>query len=71
MRFFLLCIGFFMAVVGGVSLVAYLNLLTVGYTLLEYSFFLLRRIETYVFLFGTILVWIIVYPSMSRKRKKK
>jgi len=59
-----------MAVAGGISLVAYLNFLTVGFTLQEYTLFLIQRIETYVFIAGTILVWIIVYPSLSRNRVK-
>ncbi|WP_416151259.1 hypothetical protein ACM26V_09920 [Salipaludibacillus sp. HK11] len=71
MRLFLLCIGFIMAVAGGISLVAYLNLLTVGFTLLEYSIFLLQRVETYFFIIGAAIVIAIVYTPVSRKRLTK
>ncbi|WP_280769266.1 hypothetical protein [Salipaludibacillus daqingensis] len=71
MRLFLLCIGFIMATVGGISLVAYLNLLTVGYSLQEYSLFIVQRVETYMFIVGMILIWVIVYPSMNRNQRKK
>ncbi|WP_233254310.1 hypothetical protein [Salipaludibacillus keqinensis] len=68
MRIFLLCLGFFMAVTGGISLVAYLNLLTVGFSIQEFSLFLLQRIETYMFLIGLFLIWLIVYLSKTEKK---
>ncbi|PYZ93943.1 hypothetical protein CR194_10140 [Salipaludibacillus keqinensis] len=57
-----------MAVTGGISLVAYLNLLTVGFSIQEFSLFLLQRIETYMFLIGLFLIWLIVYLSKTEKK---
>ncbi|MCD8510210.1 MAG: hypothetical protein LRY73_10280 [Bacillus sp. (in: Bacteria)] len=66
-RFFLLFIGFGLAVIGGISVLAYLNLLTVGYTLSEYFQFLLRRLELYIFILGIILVWTMIYLPLKRR----
>ncbi|ADU31165.1 hypothetical protein [Evansella cellulosilytica] len=66
-RFIFLFIGFGLAVAGGISLVAYLNLLTVGYTIKDYALFLLGRIEFYIFLLGLLLVWGMIYLPIRRK----
>ncbi|MFA9555819.1 hypothetical protein ACERII_00730 [Evansella sp. AB-rgal1] len=66
-RFILLFIGFGLAVVGGVSIVAYLNLLTVGFTIKEYGLFLLGRLEFYIFLTGLFLVWGMIYLPFHKK----
>ncbi|WP_096189395.1 hypothetical protein [Evansella halocellulosilytica] len=66
-RFVFLFIGFGLAVIGGVSLVAYLNLLTVGYTVIEYLLFLLGRIEFYVFIIGLLIVWGMLYLPIRMK----
>ncbi|MDQ0255409.1 hypothetical protein J2S74_002791 [Evansella vedderi] len=66
-RFFLLFIGFGLAVAGGVSVLAYLNLLTVGYSLTDYFLFLLGRIEFYVFVVGILIVWIMIYLPLNKK----
>ncbi|MCE7794876.1 hypothetical protein K8O68_21030 [Salipaludibacillus sp. CUR1] len=71
MKFFMLIIGFALAVFGGVSLVAYLNLLTVGYSLQNFLLFLVQRIETYMFAAGIFIIWIIVYFPMKRGHKRK
>ncbi|SDZ00898.1 hypothetical protein SAMN05421736_10565 [Evansella caseinilytica] len=67
-RFIGLFIGFGLAVVGGVSLVAYLNLLTVGYTLADYGLFLLFRVELYVFFLGLVIVWSMIYFPFTKKK---
>ncbi|MDG5789145.1 hypothetical protein QA612_16935 [Evansella sp. AB-P1] len=66
-RVTMLFIGFGLAVIGGVSIVAYLNLLTVGYTLLDYLQFLIGRIEFYVFLLGLFIIWGIIYFPFRKK----
>ena len=66
-RIFLLFIGFGFAVLGGVSLVAYLNFLTLGFSLSEYALFLLTRIEFYLFIAGLILIWVMIYMPNRKK----
>ncbi|MBU9713265.1 hypothetical protein [Evansella tamaricis] len=66
-RFFILFIGFGFAVIGGVSIVAYLNLLTVGYSIAEYLLFLVGRLELYLFLLGILLVWGMIYLPFKMK----
>ncbi|MCK0472630.1 hypothetical protein [Halalkalibacter sp. APA_J-10(15)] len=71
-RLFFLILGFVFAVVGGISLVAYLNLLTTGYEFSMYVSFIIRRVELYVFLIGLILILLsITYEISWRKRVKK
>ncbi|UCZ55346.1 hypothetical protein LGQ02_14015 [Bacillus shivajii] len=66
-RFLFLFIGFGLAVTGGVSLVAYLNLLTVGYSVVEYFLFLIGRIEFYIFIIGLLIVWGMLYLPFRMK----
>ncbi|MCD8502594.1 MAG: hypothetical protein LRY71_14185 [Bacillaceae bacterium] len=54
-RFCLLLIGFGLAVVGGISLLAYLNLFAAGYNLLYYLKFILHTLEFYFFLIGLLI----------------
>jgi len=66
-RFFILLIGFGLAVAGGVSLLAYLNLLAAGYDFSTYLQFVIRRIEFYLLLIGAVLIWSSIYiPSQKR-----
>lgn len=61
----LFLIGFGLAVSGGVSLIAYLNLLPAGVSWLEYYLFIRSRIECYFLPIGLILMVIIIfrYPN--------
>ncbi|MGG7618539.1 hypothetical protein [Bacillus coreaensis] len=61
MRIFLLLTGFGLAVLGGISTVAYLNLLTTGYTIMDYLEFIKGRIECYLFLVGMLMIWLSIY----------
>lgn len=60
-RIFLLLTGFGLAVLGGISTVAYLNLLTTGYTMMEYLEFIKSRVECYLFLVGMLIIWLSIY----------
>lgn len=67
-RFFILLIGFGLSVAGGISLLAYLNLLAAGFTFIYYLQFILHRIEFYFFLAGLLIVIIsIYYPFPDQK----
>lgn len=66
--FFLLLVGFVLALIGGITLVAYLNLLTVGFSVQEYLIFVAKRVETYLFIIGLFMIFI---SGMIAKRRKK
>jgi hypothetical protein len=65
-RLFLFLIGFGVAVAGGVSTIAYLNLLTTGHGFAEYLLFITRRIECYLFPLGVSIIWMSIYLPPSR-----
>lgn len=63
-RFFILLVGFGLASIGGVSIIAYLNLITAGYTFIYYLQFIVLRVEFHLFLIGFIMILISIYfPS--------
>ncbi|MGM7700893.1 hypothetical protein ACSVDE_04150 [Pseudalkalibacillus sp. Hm43] len=65
-RFFILMIGFSFAVSGGVSLIAFLNLVTTGHGFANYFMFIFKRVELMIFLIGLALIWGSIYlPSMK------
>ncbi|WP_078430340.1 hypothetical protein [Alkalihalobacterium alkalinitrilicum] len=66
-RVFSLLIGFGLAVAGGVSLLAYLNLLTAGYDFLTYLHFISTRIELYMVIIGGIIITLSIYWPTKRK----
>lgn len=69
-RFFFLLVGFGLAVAGGVSIMAYLNLLTAGHDFSGYIKFILHRVEFYLILIGLVLVVSSLVTPNSKKRKK-
>lgn len=71
-RLFFLILGFALAVTGGVTLVAFLNLLTAGYGFSMYMSFVVKRIEFYLFLVGIAIILIsITFEITWRKKRKK
>lgn len=58
---FLFLIGFGLAVSGGVSIIAYLNLLPAGLPWLEYFLFISGRLECYFLPIGLIIMIIVIY----------
>ncbi|MCJ7840366.1 hypothetical protein MUB24_05430 [Lederbergia sp. NSJ-179] len=52
----LFLIGFGLAVLGGISLIGYLNLMTMGMSLFEYIGFVIKRPESYFLPLGIFLV---------------
>ncbi|MCR2820991.1 hypothetical protein [Lederbergia panacisoli] len=55
-RGFMLMLGFGFSVSGGVSLIGYLNLVTMGRSFSDYFFFILRRPECYLMPIGLIMI---------------
>lgn len=56
-------VGFGLTVSGGVSIIAYLNLLTTGYSFYDFVHYLLYRPECYLLPFGIILMSVAIYNS--------
>ncbi|WP_332689235.1 hypothetical protein [Halalkalibacter lacteus] len=71
-RLFFVMVGFTLAVVGGVSILAYLNLLIAGYQFSAYLLFLIERIEFYLFLIGVAMIIIsMTFPTNRNRDRKK
>lgn len=60
-RLFVLTIGFGLAVSGGISAIAYLNMVTAGHGLDEYLSFISRRVECYFLPAGMGIIWLSIY----------
>ncbi|HAQ08493.1 MAG TPA: hypothetical protein DCR24_13600 [Bacillus bacterium] len=57
----MLTIGFGLAVSGGISTIAYLNMITTGHGVLEYLSFISKRVECYLFPVGIVTIWLSIY----------
>ena len=55
-RIFVFLIGFGLTVIGFVYIISYLNLLTLGYSFLEYVQFIMRRLECLYAIIGIIII---------------
>lgn len=66
-RVFILLTGFGFSVAGGVSTIAYLNLLTTGHGFMEYFQFISTRVECYLLLIGLFLIWLSIYFPNFKK----
>jgi hypothetical protein len=69
-RMFVFLLGFGLAIAGGISAVAYLNLLTTGHAFTEYIQFISRRPEFYLLPVGFVLIWTSVYFPFQRKNRE-
>ncbi|MFZ4450442.1 hypothetical protein [Salibacterium aidingense] len=65
-RLILLAIGFGLAAAGGISLIAYLNYIPAGLTILEYIMFIFQRSEAALLVLGLVLITGSIYwPEKS------
>lgn len=55
-RIFFFLLGFGLSVIGFTYVIGYLNLLTMGYTFLEYLIFISKRYECIIAIIGFILI---------------
>lgn len=53
--------GFGLSILGGVSCIMYLNLLTAGFTVEEYIRFISERAECYLLAAGIVMMTIAIY----------
>jgi hypothetical protein len=66
-RIIIFLLGIIFTVTGMVSLILYLNLLSFGYSFLEYVNFIIRKFECISLFIGLIIIWI----SISYRRKNE
>lgn len=60
-RLSVLVIGFGIAVSGGISTIAYLNMVTAGHGFGEYFSFISKRVECYLLPIGIGIIWLSIY----------
>ncbi|HEY4553011.1 MAG TPA: hypothetical protein VIG80_07435 [Bacillaceae bacterium] len=63
----LFLIGFGLAVTGGVSLIAYLNLIAAGFSFSDYLSFIITRPECHLLLVGLFMVTGAVYSTPPKE----
>lgn len=63
LRLFLFIVGFFFMVIGNFYLIIYINLFSLGYTIVEYFHFILTRYECYCTLIGFIFILLSIYKK--------
>lgn len=68
-RLFVLTIGFGLAVSGGVSTIAYLNMIMAGYGVNEYLSFISTRFECYLLPAGIGIIWMSIYWPTKKVEK--
>jgi hypothetical protein len=61
MRLFFYLLGFGMALIGGVTSIAYLNLVTERTDWKEYLLFVSARMECYLLPIGLFITWLSIY----------
>lgn len=66
-RILLFLIGFGFTVIGFTFIITYLNLTTMGYSILDYLKFILRRIECVLAFVGIIFINIALYKKGDKK----
>lgn len=55
-RIFFFLVGFGLAVIGGISFIAFLNLLTTGFSPGSFFSFINQRAETYLLIIGLLII---------------
>ena len=60
-RIFIFLIGFGLTVIGFVYIISYLNLMTLGYTFLEYVQFIMKRLECLYAFMGILIMIVDIY----------
>ena len=51
-------LGIFFSALGLTFIILYLNLLTIGYSFLEYVYFIIRKLECLIILVGILFIYI-------------
>ena len=61
LRLIIFLTGFGLAIIGFIYVIMYLNYLTIGYSFIDYLFFIMKRIECMLTLIGLFLVGISIF----------
>jgi len=64
LRIIIFLLGILFIVTGMISIILYLNLLSFGYSFLEYVNFIIRKFECISLFIGLIIIWI----SITRRK---
>lgn len=62
-RIFFFLLGFGLSVIGFTYIISYLNLLTMGYTFLEYLLFITKRYECIIAIIGFIMITCAIFKG--------
>ena len=62
-RIFIFLVGFGLSIVGLMYMIGYLNLLTMGYSLLEYLEFIIKRGECLIAIIGFIMITYAIFKG--------
>ena len=64
----MLLTGFGLSVIGGISTIAYLNLLTTGFEFIDYLYYIGTHMECLLLPLGILLIWVSLYfPGLGRE----
>lgn len=64
-RIFFFLIGFGLTIIGFFYIIAYLNLLSIGYNFIEYLSFILKRIECWLAIIGLIILFLSIFLNYN------
>lgn len=64
-RFLIFLIGFGLMVIGFTYIITYMNLMSMGYSFLEYLYYIMSRIECLFSLIGFLIISIIIFTKGS------
>lgn len=67
MRIFLFLLGFGLMLIGFTYIITYLNLLSMGYRIIDYFKFIINRLECQITIIGFILVFLTIYMKGDNK----
>lgn len=66
-RIFFFLLGFGLMVIGSMYIILYLNLITIGYSFMEYVNFIIRRIECLFLIIGFLMLTLAIYLPGGKK----
>lgn len=62
-RIFFFLLGFGLSVIGFTYIIGYLNLLTMGYSFIEYILFIVKRLECIIAIIGFIMITCTIFKG--------
>ena len=65
-RIFFFLLGFGLSVIGFTYIIGYLNLLTMGYTFIEYFVFIFKRSECIIAIIGFLLITFSIFKGGNK-----